>query len=332
MLRLRFNDETWRRPTVKTILVPLDGSVCAEQALPYVLVLAPLLKARVRLVRIVPNVDTDQHVLESIAAFAGATPTMSHDYSARRQLQGELLEQSVTYLDGQANLLRRAGLVCDPVTYVGAAAHELVEQAHDDAVIMVIMGTHGYTGVRRWTVGSVADKVVHTASKPVLLVRSQQDAVVTAPKPLRHILVPLDGSALSARALPLATQIAKAANASVQLFRAIEPMTVPFPDVRQVGSTLPSYETFMADVRSRAQENLEQVTTALHDQQIRAASHVLMGAPAEAIVDEAQRQQVDMIVMATHGYTGVQRWAMGSVADKVLHATTIPLLLVPVRG
>jgi len=138
------------------------------------------------------------------------------------------------------------------------------------------MATHGYGGLRRWALGSVTDRVVHTATVPVCVVRSAAH-VAPGEHALTRILVPLDGSDLARQALPLAIELAKRASAELVVLRAVE----------------------------------------THTQN---ASLMIM------------QSGVDLIVMATHGYGGLQRWALGSVADKVLQAAPIPILLVRARA
>jgi nucleotide-binding universal stress UspA family protein len=84
----------------------------------------------------------------------------------------------------------------------------------------------------------------------------------------------------------------------------------------------------MRMLRGRATQQLDEQATMLRDRSLPTMIHVVNGHAAEAIVDEAARQSVDLLVMATHGYSGLKRWALGSVTDKVLHAGTTPLLLV----
>jgi nucleotide-binding universal stress UspA family protein len=186
------------------------------------------------------------------------------------------------------------------------------------------MGGHGYSGLRRWALGSTTDKVVHAAAKPVLVVHAAAQPV---PDPaLRCIMVPLDGSALARQALPLALKLAERAQA--ELFR-MTALTPPLDEAPWSAQLRTEEAATLATVR----EHLLREADAFNGQgggaQIPVAPLVALGFAAEAIVDAAVRHNVDLIVMAAHGYSGLRRWTLGSVADKVLHAASVPVLLVP---
>jgi nucleotide-binding universal stress UspA family protein len=183
------------------------------------------------------------------------------------------------------------------------------------------MATHADQGLWRWARGSVVDQLIHTTTIPMLLVRGLAHATPPAPT-LKRILVPFDGSALAQQALPLAIKLAALARAELILLQV----------------TAPSIEAYLRDYPVSAE-----LKRALHDQvrqafnmfagdvdprSMRLTTAIALGLSAEAIAEEAARRQIDLLVMATHGYTGLQRWRLGSVAAELLYATTTPMLLV----
>jgi nucleotide-binding universal stress UspA family protein len=136
-------------------------------------------------------------------------------------------------------------------------------------------------------------------------------------------MVPLDGSELARQALPIAIDLAARAQAELILLQVVAP-------------SIDAYlRAFPAETNARIALH-NQVTEALsafageRPEAVQATSTIAIGTPAEAIANEADRRRADLIVMATHGYVGLQRWRLGSVADAVLHATTTPLLLIRV--
>jgi nucleotide-binding universal stress UspA family protein len=179
--------------------------------------------------------------------------------------------------------------------------------------------------LRRWALGSVADKVIHATDAPVLLVRGQAQPVVQPP---RRILTPLDGSGLSRQALPLASEIARAARAELILLRAVVPMIEAYIGAPVLGRPLVENSETLNALYEYALDELKAEAASLRAEAPRVLTRAIIGYPAEVIIDEAREMDVDLIVMATHGYSGLRRWALGSVADKVLHATTTPLILV----
>jgi nucleotide-binding universal stress UspA family protein len=189
------------------------------------------------------------------------------------------------------------------------------------------MATHGYGGIKRWTLGSVTDQVVHTATTPVFVVQGAEPERQAAPA-FKRILVPLDGSALARQALPFAAELAASTNAELILLEAIAPTFETMAGFRPRGRSTPQYAEMIDLLHWHAQQDLGALTEQLGQRGLDVKASIVNGHAAEVIVDEAARSGVDLIVMATHGYSGLKRWALGSVAHKVLHTATMPLVLV----
>jgi nucleotide-binding universal stress UspA family protein len=168
------------------------------------------------------------------------------------------------------------------------------------------MATHGRGGFARWALGSVAEKVVRGIDVPVYLV----PAHAKAPAPPKRILVPLDGSAIAAAILPAVQEIARAVRAKLSLLRAY------------------SRDSEATDrARRAAWEYLQVAKRHLERPGRDVQTATRRGEPALEILEYACRHEIDAIAMATHGHGGVRRWALGSVADKVLHGAPVPVLL-----
>ncbi|MBO9343889.1 MAG: universal stress protein [Roseiflexus sp.] len=311
-----------------TIVVPLDGSELAAQVMPHVRTLAPLLDAHVHLLRVVPATppgDSESWAQVLISVY-GAPESEAARRDHHNDVMEELHQQAQAYLDAQAQTLRSAGIEVTSEVRTGSPAELIVEvaAAHMPGAL-IAMATHGYSGLRRWALGSVADKVIHATDAPVLLVRGQAQPVVQPP---RRILTPLDGSGLSRQALPLASEIARAARAELILLRAVVPMIEAYIGAPVLGRPLVENSETLNALYEYALDELKAEAASLRAEAPRVLTRAIIGYPAEVIIDEAREMDVDLIVMATHGYSGLRRWALGSVADKVLHATTTPLILV----
>ena len=302
---------------MKTILVPLDGSLLAEQVLPYVCVLAPLLDARVCLLRVVVEPVVEGGLAEGIAATYGMELPFASTQERWLHSVEQLRQNAERYLESYAAYLRGSELEVVVDVRCGQAAEVIVEAAHDYRAVLVALATHGYSGLRRWALGSVADKVAHAASAPVLIVRNTAAALAPA---IKRIMVPLDGSELARQALPLATELARSARAELILLHVAAP------------GTAFHHRATRARPAEPAGGELASVTHELRVQAVSVVAHEVNGHAAETIVDQAARCGVDLIVMTTHGYSGLRRWALGSTTDKVLHATTTPLILVRARA
>jgi nucleotide-binding universal stress UspA family protein len=308
---------------MKTILVPLDGSALSEQILPYARLLALSLSARLHLLHIVSEGEKEQALAhEAVLSFEGGGPLPNHRIREQRVFDA-LCANARSALDALAAPLRAEGFDVIVEMRSGAPAEQIVAVAEEAHSTLIAMATHGYGGLRRWALGSVADKVAHATSIPLLLVRSTAQPRTAH---LRRILVPLDGSALSRQALPLATELAMCARAELLLVRGIPTLVEPYIG----GGGLPAgaQET----LREQASRELSAVARSLHPYQVPVRIATAEGSAAEVILKAAVQRQADLIVMATHGRSGISRWALGSVADKLLHAASTPLLLVRARN
>jgi len=312
---------------MKTILVPLDGSALAEQVLPYVRTLAPLLGARVRLLNVIVDDQHEGSMAEGIAASYGVIDPLATQREREHRSLTTLTHHAEGYLDSQAMMMRGQGIDVEVDVRCGPAADVIIEAAEGLGISMIAMATHGYSGLRRWALGSVTDRVVHATATPVFVVRGTKQAL-TEPITFKRVMVPLDGSPLAAQALPLAVDLAERAHADLLLLQAVEASIEAYPSIAPLGRPDLMPSEMLRMLRVRAGQQLEEQAATLRGRSLPIATHVVNGHAAEAIIDEASRQSVDLLVIATHGYSGLKRWALGSVTDKVLHAATTPLLLV----
>ena len=312
---------------MKTILVPLDGSALAEQALPYIRTLAPLLGARVRLLNVIVDDPHDNMMSEGIAASYGVIDPLATQRERENQSRTTLIQHAESYLDSRAAQLHGHGIEVETDVRRGPAAEVIIEVAEGLDIAIIAMATHGYSGLRRWALGSVTDRVVHATTRPVFVVRGAKPAPVD-PVAFKRVMVPLDGSPLAEQALPLAADLAERVRAEVLLMQAVEGSIEAYPAVAPLGRPDLMSGDVLPTLDARAGQYLDEQAALLRDRGIPAVAHVVNGHVAEAIIDEAAQRSADLLVMATHGYSGLKRWALGSVTDKVLHAATTPLLLV----
>lgn len=287
-----------------SIIVPLDGSELSGEVLPYVQTLAPLLNVPVHLLRAIPDAPSD-----------------------------EMRQPAEAYLAQQAQALQQAGLEVSTEVVFQSPPLAIVETATQKEATLIAMATHGYSGLRRWAVGSVTDEVVHTTTTvPVFVVRSSGEEGGPPPFHIKRILLPLDGSELAQKSLPCATLLAKQTQAEILLVRAIFPLREFYEGLQPVPIPQAQYEATLQQEEALALEHLQGVAESLHEQGILVNTVVQEGRAAEVLIDVAEQRDVDLIVMSTHGYGGLDRLLVGSVADKVLHATTTPLVLVHAKG
>lgn len=285
-----------------SILVPLDGSRFGEHALPVALGIARRTGARVHLVHCHEPPLPPVYPLGPVA------------YDAR--LDRDLREQEASYLARVAGTcLTRCGVPVRTALLNAPAVPTLVGYAAEMAVDLIVMTTHGRGGISRAWLGSVADALVRRTSIPVLLLRPREGELVFECEPrAARMLIPLDGSLLSEGILDPATTLAQLSNARVTLMQAV------LPEHAEAGA--------LAAERTRTLEHLEGLAMGLRARSMEAdVAVVTHPSPAVAILDYAAQHGIDVIALATHGRGGWSRVALGSVADKVVRGTAMPVLL-----
>ena len=281
------------------IIVPLDGSKLAEQILPFARLLAGACEIPVELLRV--------HEPGSKTAYWPPLP--NGDY---------LKHISARYLP--------ASLSIDLTEEMGEPAELIVERAKRNPACLIAIATHGLSGIRRWLLGSVASKVVHGATNALLVIRPAEGLDPGAEIELKTVFVPLDGSGLAEKILPHVLPLAKKLAMEMQLLRAY---SVP-PEYYLVGEGL--YMQPIAEqkevIRKEAAVYLDgKVETLQAEGFPRVIATAIDGDPAEVIIDLAQKTPHSLIAMSTHGRSGIGRWMLGSVAERVIQHSKNPVLL-----
>jgi nucleotide-binding universal stress UspA family protein len=285
------------------ILIPLDMSPAAEQALPWARLLAARQHGTVAFL----------HLLEPMPEVVPPTAA------------GEMEMHARAYLENAAAPFRADGITVECVIKAGAPAHGILDYAAAWGATLIAMSTHGRGGVQRWVYGSVANKIVHAASAPVLLVRAQAAPLAAAAPPaaLRRLLVPLDRSPLAEQALPPAVDLARAFDAELLLYHVWDTAGYTFD-----ASNDPKVERIMRDTYVYSETYMVDVTRRLTADGVRVHWLAESGDVAQHILSAAEHEDADLIVMSTHGLSGISRWVLGSIADRVLRHASKPLLLV----
>jgi nucleotide-binding universal stress UspA family protein len=295
-----------------SILLPLDGSAFSEHALPTALDLARQLNARLHLVQVHEP---------PVPLVGGPNPAVDAEVGAT------VREQEEEYLRSVANrCMERAGVATRSELLDGPVATALAAYIQELGIDLVVMTTHGRSGISRAWVGSVADAVVRRSAAPVLLLRPRDGGGAPEEFSTNHVLVPLDGSPLAEGILGPAAAIARLGNARFTLLRIVAPLQVSAePSHPAVLSQDPSVVRAAAE---QAHAYLEQVAATLRRTGLQVDTAVQVHAVAAvAILDYAATSAVDLVAMATHGRGGWSRVALGSVADKVMRGMLLPVLL-----
>lgn len=284
------------------ILVPLDGSPTSERALPIATMVAQATGAHILLVRATGDGGLERHDPREVRAYLDAV--------ARRLGDGLSIESRAP------DAAPAAGILAE------------LDRSQAD---LVIMTTHSRAGLTRLVHGSVAEAVLAGSAVPVLLVRMNIPISSATPRGTRPcLLVPLDGSAFAEAALPPARSLARALDWTILLLRVAIPSTTLVTDPEVTRPAIA--DQLIQEEEAEAERYLIAITQSLHAEGLRIQPRIRVGEAAQAILDESQASGASLVVMASHGRTGLGRMMRGSVASEVLHRGSLPLLLVRPSG
>jgi nucleotide-binding universal stress UspA family protein len=293
------------------ILIPLDGSKTAENVLPYARYLARRCKIPVELLCVI-----------DVGEFAAYMP-MERTALLEKLIRHETATAE-SYLHGVADSFRGMDVTCTVRT--GRPDEVIVNAAEKHAGILLAMASHGRSGLGRFLLGSVAEKILRGARNPVLLVRAGAGAGANGERELKSVVVPLDGSALAERGVPMAAALAKTLGLEAVLLRAYG---VPY--VSYVGEddfTAVNYGEILDAAREEANRYIGKMAAQMKELEVPTVrSAVKEGTPADAIIDFVGESPADLIVMASHGRSGVKRWVLGSVTEAVARHGRAPMLI-----
>ncbi len=291
----------------RAIVVPLDGSELAERALPYAAEFARALDARLLLVTVWEGADeTLELVLKGVAEELFST--------AEKKFE--------EYLFGVAKRIKDVPV--DAEVLAGHPADEIVRLVAERDIEMLVLSSHGRSGLGRFWFGSVGSQLVRRASVPRLVIGPEVLAQTAQEIKNGRILVPLDGSELAEAALEPAKRFAKLFDAEIVVAQVLGWTSHAF--VFDVPPT--TVADIDKELTKACKEYLAQIMGRLgNDRPVRA--EVLHGLVADALTDLVQREHIGLVVMTSHGRGGLSRAALGSVADRMLHSSAPVLLIRP---
>jgi nucleotide-binding universal stress UspA family protein len=202
----------------------------------------------------------------------------------------------------------------------------IVETAAADKGTLVTMATHGRSGMNRWLLGSVTEKVLRGGTNPMLLVRATEEGNTDSVATLKSIVLPLDGSELAEGVLPAVAELAKTLKLAVVLFRAYN---IPYSAYAGgEGYYAVNYEELLTAMKEETVDYLEKKTEAVKKLGIANVSYVAKeGFAADEIISLSRKSPDNLIAMCTHGRSGVKRWMLGSVTETVVRHSADPVLV-----
>jgi nucleotide-binding universal stress UspA family protein len=297
---------------IRSVIVPLDGSPLAEQALPAAEAIAQRAGAKIKLVLVhQPNPSIDPEI----------------DYV---KLELAMLKADRGYLKSVVARLRpRLGRsVTSAVIRGGPVGETLSGYARELGADLIVLTTHGRGGIRRAWLGSVADQLIRSSEIPVLVIRPGEAG---AERKFGEIMVPLDGSDLAEAVLEPVAELARLWDSEISLIQVVRPIVLT--NDPQVAFPVGYSEQATAIRRDKAHDYVRGLAERLRSLGIKAnGTAVIGGDVAETLIDLATPERVGMIALATHGSGGAKRLVLGSVADKLVRGAAVPVLVVRPTG
>lgn len=295
------------------ILVPLDGSKLAEAAIPVAVSLAKTLDAPVTLLHIMEKdapqeIHKDRHISQTTEASAYLAEVAKRDFPAQAKVDWHVHTTAVKDVSGSI------------------VQHAMTEFQPD----LIVMCTHGRSGVRGLLYGSIAQQVVAHGTTPLLLIKPGVDAPATFK--LDKILVPLDSGPIHDDSLPATQELAGLYKSSIHLLTVIPTFSTVAGEAAAAGNLLPATTAALLDLEvENAAEDLQEHLDELKKAGLQVTAEVARGDPAAEIVNRSGELKADLIVLTTHRKAGTAAFWARSVAPNVARRTRIPILLIPLE-
>ncbi len=286
----------------KKILLPLDGSKLAEQVFPHI-------------AKIAVNFDSE------VTLVSVCEPEESEYGHVCRLYIGSETEKFRGIIDKAANVKVSQAVL------EGKAAEKILEYARGNGIDLIIVSSHGRSGVSPWSLGSTVNKILHKVGVPLIIVKAKEKADDTAESTLfNRILVPLDGSPKSAMVLPHVIELTKKIESEVVFFQAVE----AGHHIHTIGGLdyIPFKDRDLDKMREKAEVYFNEVSQDFKDTKAKIKYEFRFGDPAKEIIKVANEIDASMVALASHVHSGIESWFYGSVTNKLLQSTTKSVLLV----
>jgi nucleotide-binding universal stress UspA family protein len=300
-----------------SVLIPLDGSPLAEHAIPFGRALAGP-GGTVVFLEVMPEPEPIRGLLGDLIVNA--------------EEAGEMLEEeTITRLDETAGRWEAVAGDVQLETRQGAPAEQMLKFAQEQDCRYIAMASHGKGALQRLAFGSVADQVARTSPIPVLMIHTEGKKPAIEAISIKRLILPMDGSELAKAAIPVAIDIGKRLKTPALVMQAVTPEVIAttYPGTESYYAA-DIYDELITQQENTAKDELAPATEKLTKAGVEATAQVLIGSVGEAI--ESVVQLGDIIIMTSHGRTGIKRFVLGSVAERLIRSGVAPVLLVPAPG
>ena len=297
------------------ILVPLDGSQLAECVLPHIVAIARSFDAEITLLR----------MLEKNQAGASAQLFDLLNWQINKT-------RAALYLEKTKARFQESSIRARTIVLEGLVAEGITEYAQNQGVKLIILSSHGHSGLTQWGISSITQKIILSAPTSVLIVRAHQHDIrageLSAIPLYQRILVPLDGSQRAEHVLPIITQLAHFHKSQVHLVQVVQTPEMarqmpPAPEDIDLSNRV------VARNREEAGYYLEQVKSRSYLEGIAVQTHLITSDHAAVALHQlGEQEHIDMVTLSAHGYSGNHQWPYGSMVNNFIMYSKVPLLIV----
>lgn len=296
------------------ILFPTDFSRCADQALEHAVFLAEKYNAEI-------------HVLHAVTLFNDQPGVVKEEFAETEAMIKKLEDIAEIQLDKVCDAHKDDDIkIVKAQTRGVSAAPVILEYASENLIDLIVMGTHGRRGLGHFFLGSVTEEIVRMARCPVFTIREAETP--TPAKTKEKILVPVDFSEHSKNALANAKEIAKSYEAKIHLLHIIEETIHPAYSLSGKSSIF----DIMPNIREDCERRLKKMITEILGDEIKTEIAIVSGQAANEIINFSEKNSMDLIVIATHGLTGLEHLLLGSTTEKVVRMASCPVFTVKSFG
>jgi nucleotide-binding universal stress UspA family protein len=299
---------------LKRILFPTDFSRCADQALEHAVFLAE-------------KYDAEIHVLHAVTLFNDQPEVVNDEFEETEEMIKKLEDIAELQLNKVSNAHEDDDIKIIKVQTRGiSAAPAILDYAAENSIDLIVMGTHGRRGLGHFFLGSIAEEIVRVSECPVFTIREAETP--TPPKSKEKILVPVDFSEHSQNALANAKEIAKSYETKIHLLHIIEETIHPAYSLSGKSSIF----DIVPNIKEDCERRLKKMISEKIGEEVKTQIHIVSGQAANEIINFAKNNSMDLIVIATHGLTGLEHLLLGSTTEKVVRMSSCPVFTVKSFG
>ena len=291
---------------INKILFPTDFSKCAEQAFSHAIYFAKKYKSELHILNVDSLLENNPQLRSRLSGITDIT-----------KMNEGIINNQISRLIDSADL---ESLNIVKITKRGiSASTTILEYANDSDIDLIVMGTHGRRGLGHLFLGSVAEEVVRLSKAPVLTIREKEEPKTISE--INNILVPIDFSERSNISIKYAKEIAKLYHSKLQLLHILEDR---IPAAYSLSGIMSVYD-LIPDIEDKIEKRLENVFYKDGENDVEHENFIINGHAAKEILNFVQTNKTDLIIIATHGLTGIEHLMIGSVAEKVIRMAHCPV-------